>query len=372
MIATKPLSILAGGAGVGKTTTLNAVHAVARQQMRPVWQMALSGKAARRMSDATGEPATTIASFLNRVALDQINLAAEPWLLVIDEASMLDLPTLYRILRAMRPGNSLALVGDPGQLPPIGFGLTFHALVEEDAIPRVELTEVHRQAASTGIPQAAKAICEGTAPDLGTFTGPGVGVSFIEAEPEQAFHVIADVLERLGGIDAAQIIGTVKAREAGVTTLNRSFHATLALGQPTFGGFAVGEPVLWTVNDPELDLLNGTLGRVAGVEDQLKVTWDDGRTLTIPEAQIGDMEHAYAITCHKAQGSQFGRVVVPVYPSRLLDRTLLYTAITRAENQVVLVGDRAALQNALATPAHSSRRLTGIRHHLREQLTAGP
>lgn len=366
MMATKPLSVLAGGAGVGKTTTLKAVHAVARQLMRPVWQMASSGKAARRMSDATGETATTIASFLNRVTLEQINLASEPWLLVIDEASMLDLPTLYRILGAMRAGNSLALVGDPGQLPPIGFGLTFHALVEEDAIPRVELTEVHRQAASTGIPQAAKAIRAGTMPELGSFTGLGVGVSFIESEPEDAFRVIADVLERLGGIDAAQIIGAIKAGPAGVTTLNRSFHSMLASGLPTVDGFAVGEPVIWTVNDPEIELLNGTLGRVVEAADLLQVTWEDGRTLAIAEAQVVNMEHAYAITCHKAQGSQFRRVVVLALQSRLLDRALLYTALTRAEEQVVLIGTRSAIRSSIEARPHSGMRQVGVSRHLKQ------
>jgi exodeoxyribonuclease V alpha subunit len=370
MIATEPLSVLAGGAGVGKTTTLKGAHAVARQQMRPVWQMALSGKAARRMSQATGEPATTIASFLNRIGIGQLDLATERWCLIIDEASMLDLPTLYRILRAMQPGNSLVLVGDPGQLPPIGFGLTFHVLAEENAIPRVELTEVHRQAASTGIPQAAALIREGRVPKFDAFAGPGVGVSFIEAEPKHAFHVIAHVLERLGGTDEAQIIGTIKAGPAGVTTLNRAFHAMLAKGHLDHGGFSVGEPVIWTVNDPELDLLNGTLGCVAEVGEELKVTWDDGHAHTIPEQRIGDMEHAYAITCHKAQGSQFRRVVVPVYSNRLLDRTMLYTAVTRAEEQVILVGDLVALQRSLAALSHESLRSTGIHYHLRARLAS--
>ncbi|MGE0768927.1 MAG: AAA family ATPase [Hyphomicrobiaceae bacterium] len=367
MMISKPLSVLAGGAGVGKTTTLRAVHDLAREQMRPVWQMALSGKAARRMSEATGRPASTIASFLNQITIGRLDLTGD-WILVVDEASMLDLPTLYRILRVMQPSNSLVLVGDPGQLPPIGFGLTFHALVEDNAVPHVELVEVHRQAASTGIPQAAKAIREGTLPDLLPFAGHSNGISFIETEPPAAFQTIADVLERLGGINEAQIIGSVKNGPTGIRWLNQRFHSMLAAGKPELGGFAVDEPVLWTVNDMDLQLLNGALGHVRGVEEGLTIAWDDGRTLTIPAERIGDLEHAYAITCHKGQGSQFRRVIVPVFHSRLLDRTLLYTAITRAEEQVVLVGDATALEYALAALPNPARRMTGIRHHLKRHL----
>jgi exodeoxyribonuclease V alpha subunit len=126
------------------------------------------------IEEATGQPVTTIAAFLAAVAAGNVDPKAE-WLLIVDEASMLDLPTLYRILRPMRPGQGLLLVGDPGQLPPIGFGLTFHAMAESDLIPRVELTEVHRQAASTGIPQTSRAIREGRLPDFLAFEGRGPG-----------------------------------------------------------------------------------------------------------------------------------------------------------------------------------------------------
>lgn len=363
MALSTPLAVLAGGAGVGKTTALRAIHRLAESGMRPIWQMALSGRAAKRMEEATGRPATTIAGFLAKAGAGDIDLQAD-WLLIIDEASMLDLPTLYRILRLMRPGHGLLLVGDPGQLPPIGFGLTFHALAASDLIPRVELTEVHRQAASTGIPQASAAIREGRAPSLVEFGGRRPGVSFIDVAAGGAASAVLDLVDRLGGVGKVQVVGAIKQGPGGVRTLNAAFHALVG-DTSNLGSFAVGEPVLWTRNDYDLGLRNGSLGQVVGVSETLDVLWDDGARIPLTADLLQYLDHAYAITCHKAQGSQFRRVIVPVFKNRLLDRTLLYTAVTRAQEQVVLVGDRAAFTAAIMEPPMPSRRVTAIEFHLR-------
>ena len=365
MALSTPLAVLAGGAGVGKTTALRAIHRLAEHGMRPIWQMALSGRAAKRMEEATARTAMTIAAFLTRAGAGEIDLEAD-WLLIIDEASMLDLPTLYRILRLMRPGHGLLLVGDPGQLPPIGFGLTFHALAANDLIPRVELTEVHRQAASTGIPQASAAIREGRAPSFMEFDGRRPGVSFIDITIGGVASAVIDLVDGLGGVGEVQIVGAIKHGPGGVRTLNAAFHDRVGdTSELDFGGFAVGEPVMWTRNDYNLGLRNGSLGRVIGISETLDVLWDDGARIPLTTDLLQHLDHAYAITCHKAQGSQFRRVIVPVFKNRLLDRTLLYTAVTRAQEQVVLVGDRAAFTAAIVEPPMPSRRVTAIEFHLR-------
>ena len=160
-----PLSVLTGGAGTGKTTVLQVIHDIAEQVGVPVLQMALSGRAAQRLREATGRAASTIAAFLRAAAQGSVHPASEP-LIIIDESSMLDLPLMYSLVRALPARARLLLVGDPYQLPPIGFGLIFHVLAASPSVPRVELVEVHRQAQSSGIPQIAREIRHGIVPSL--------------------------------------------------------------------------------------------------------------------------------------------------------------------------------------------------------------
>ena len=174
-----PLASITGGAGVGKTTVLAAVCALSEVLGAQVYLLALSGRAARRIREATRQPAQTIASWIRSVDAGLIPLDTEPTI-AVDESSMLDLPTMYRLLRRLKRGCRLLLLGDPGQLPPIGFGLVFHAMVREPAIPQVELTKIMRQAASTGIPQVSRDIREGRVPRLPNYRGLENGVSFIE------------------------------------------------------------------------------------------------------------------------------------------------------------------------------------------------
>jgi exodeoxyribonuclease V alpha subunit len=360
---THPVACIKGGAGVGKTTTLRAVHLAAEMLgFGGVVQMALSGRAAKRMTEATGRKAYTIAGFLLGIDIGTIRVDGE-CLLIVDESSMLDLPHCYRIMRRMPPGTKLLLVGDDAQLPPIGFGLTFHAFANHLAVPTVELTEILRQDAVTGIPQASAAIRHGNVPEYAAYTGLAGGVSFIDTPVEEVADKLLDVVNDLGGIGSCQVIGAVKNGPAGVHTINHLFHQLLAAGRPEYHGFAEGEPVIWTSNDYKRNLFNGSLGTVASGNSGLLVEFEGVRH-ALDETDAREMEHAYAITVHKSQGSQFERVVVPVFPSRILDRTLLYTAITRAEKQVVLVGDREAFERAVVNAPMSSLRETGMAFHL--------
>lgn len=176
--------LLVGGAGVGKTTVLKAVVAASEHFGRAVHQMALAGRAAVRMTQATGRKAWTIAAFLNGVEARRIVVGPEA-LVVVDESSMLDLPTLYRILRAIPTSGRLLLVGDPAQLPPIGFGLTLHALVATPKMPKVELRTIRRQSTASGIPMVAAAVREGRVPKLAAFDIGVAGVSLLECRQEE-------------------------------------------------------------------------------------------------------------------------------------------------------------------------------------------
>jgi exodeoxyribonuclease V alpha subunit len=364
---TAPLACITGGAGAGKTSVLTAVCALSETVGAPFYCLALSGRAARRIQEATGRPAQTIASWIHSVDAGLTGVDCGP-MIIVDESSMLDLATAYRLLRRLEPGCRLLLLGDPGQLPPIGFGLVFHTLVREPTVAQIELTEIMRQATSTGIPQVSLEVRDGRVPPLPAYQGLRNGVSFIECSRDEVVHTILDVVNDLGGVGQCRIVGSVKNGPAGVKTINAYFHQLLVSGKVLRHGYAIGEPVLWLRNDAELGLLNGSLGTIIQADDELVVEWEDQGRKVIDYTSLRDLDLAYAITTHKAQGSQFPRVVIPIYRSRLLDRTLLYTAITRAQLQVVIVGDRDAYEEAITNPPNPSLRQTAFRMHLQRQV----
>jgi len=363
-----PVSILSGGAGVGKTTVLKAICEGAERFGGRIILMAVSGRAARRITEATGREAMTIARFLNRVDRGEISLDGEPTI-AIDESSMLDLPTTYRILRRMVPGCRLLFIGDPGQLPPVSFGLVYHILTESALVPQTRLTEIHRQAAETGIPQFSRDIREGKVPQFSEYNGKERGVSFVECGEDGLLDEILKVVDDLGGeFKEIRIISMIRAGIRPISTrrINSHLYTAKAHGrQPERDGFALFEPVIWNKNNYELGLMNGTLGFVEGVSDGLVVAWDDSGSTKL--GGYLDMDRAYAITCHKSQGSAFKRVIIPVFKSKLLDRTMLYTAVTRAQEQVVIIGDRDAFEKAVVSPPTTSVRKTGLHFLLREE-----
>lgn len=379
MALSEPASLLLGGPGVGKTTVLKALHAVARVTGRVVHQAALSGRAARRMVEATGQPACTIAALLHRIDAGELVLTDEP-LLVLDEASMCDLAIVYRLLRRLPSGVRLLLVGDPGQLPPIGFGLVLHVLAAGGEVPRTTLTRVMRQTSASGIPAVCAAIREGRVPALAAPDWAATeGVSLLATPSGDVADAVIDVLARLGGVQggvqggveggmdrgvgAAQIIGSVRRGRGGTEELNARLQRLRAPGRPRLNGrFLAGDPVIATRNDYTLGVMNGELATAVANDEAggLRCRFDD-RELAIPDDYLQrDLELAYAITCHKAQGSQFPTVIVPVTPSRLLDRTLLLTAVSRAQHRVILVGEPSLLAQAITAPPQVSQRLVGL------------
>ena len=360
-----PLSVLTGGAGTGKTAVLRLVHDVAERAGVPVLQMALSGRAAQRLRTATGREASTIAAFLRAAALRLVDPASEP-LIIIDESSMLDLPLTYSLVRALPARARLLLVGDPYQLPPIGFGLIFHVLAASPSVPRVELVEVHRQAQSSGIPQIAHAVRHGVVPSLPDFAGYACGVNFIDAADDAIMDNLVRVLTEWRGCDDVQTLGAIKRGANGIRAINATMHAYASATRKKLEGWdlAEGEPIVYLVNDYEKGLWNGSLGRIDHVVStagkRAMACSLDGVEHELLEQDFQHVDLAYAITVHKAQGSQFKRVIVPVTRSRLLDRTLIYTALTRGIEQVVFIGDRNAFEGAIIATPHSQERQVGF------------
>ena len=362
MALAERFSLVTGGAGTGKTTMLGALHRAAAEAGVPVEMMALSGRAALRMCEATGGTARTIAGWLGLLERGKLQLNGAP-LIIVDEASMLDLGSLYRIMSGAPEGSRFLLIGDDGQLPPVGFGLTLHALIGVPEIPRIHLTEVIRQAAETGIPAFAAALREGTLPDLEAYkTGTATGVSIAACADGEVASTAVTIRRAMGD---ARIVGSVKGTSepasGGTVAMNCLLHdAWIEAKGLAPATFARGEPVIWTVNDYDLELWNGSLGRVVGeVENGLAVRFDEGNRV-IPHELLNNLELAWAITTHKAQGSSFDTVVVPVTQSRLLDRTLLYTAVTRARRRVVLVGNPSVIKEAVQRPASAMRRTSWL------------
>jgi exodeoxyribonuclease V alpha subunit len=358
LAAIQRFALVMGGAGTGKTTLLKAVRHVQEAAGGSILGVALAGRAAQRLREA-GCPARTLAGLLGALERQELPLGGGD-LIVVDEASMLDLPLAYTLLRRLPPETRVLLVGDPHQLPPIGFGLVFGALVGDRSVPQVELTRIHRAAEVTGIPGISRAIRKGSLPHLPAFNGAVPGVSFLPCRPEDAQAVVIETLGALGG--DAQVLSPIKRGPAGTLGINAALHALRSTGKPVWSGLALGDPVIHLENDYEALVFNGTLGVVVEVlPDGIQVQWDGhDRPMDFREDRRYALDLAYAISVHKAQGSQFRRVVIPVFPNRLLDRTLVYTALTRAQEQVVLVGDRDAMEAAVTAPPAPNRRRTGM------------
>lgn len=363
--------ILTGGAGTGKTSVMRVVHDAVRGKGGTIYQMALAGRAKERMREATGHEAVTIAKFLRDVRKEKITVTYND-LVIVDEASMIGLSTLYQIVAALPEGAHLLLVGDPGQLPPIEFGLSFHILAALDTTaPKIELMKVHRQAAETGIPQIAADIRNGIVPTLSGYQGLQDGITFVQCAPEMMMKRMFEIVDELGGTEETQIVGVVKGGTVGTQITNRRFHQWLAerhQREVVMGEyFAIGDPVIYLENDIERELYNGTFGVITGISR------DDTNPGVLCQFEGKDhvdfisgeylykMALAYAVTTHKAQGSQFNRVIVPILKSRLLDRTMIYTALTRARHQVVFIGDRHLFDAAIIAPPSAGLRQVGFK-----------
>jgi exodeoxyribonuclease V alpha subunit len=369
----RKLTVLTGGPGTGKTTTVRAILAALEAASLRVALAAPTGRAAKRLTETTGAEARTIHRLLewtpglNRFA----RCAAEPLetdVVLVDEASMLDVRLAASLLDALAPSARLVLVGDVDQLPPVGAGQVLRALIDSGVAEVVRLTQVFRQAEASAIVRGAHALLRGEVPTPTPAKTRGTGDLFVVPAKDgaEAPATLVRVLRRMAesyGLDPVsdvQVLAPMKKGDFGVDRLNEVLQAELnpeGRARPGRQRFAPGDKVMQTVNDYEREVYNGDLGRVEKVQAGVTYVSFAGVRTSYKDDELEPLALAYAATVHKAQGSEFPAVVVVLHGSHhvMLTRSLLYTALTRAQRLVVLFGDPSAIARAARnTRTHQS------------------
>src|SRR6266699_2399484 len=364
----KKVSILTGGPGTGKSTSIRALLMLLRKRNIDVALAAPTGRAAKRLSEATGAQAKTLHRLLEYAPHDNSYQRNEenplPYqFVIVDEFSMIDILLFYHLLKALPEGEHLLLVGDADQLPPVGPGNVLRDLLRSEALPTVRLTELFRQAQQSKIIVNAHRINAGQMPLLKIETA-GDFFFLSEDDPIRAQHLIVDLVQRrlparygLNPMTDIQVLSPMYRGPTGVNSLNEELQARLnprASMELEWGGrmLRVGDKVMQVRNNYDKAVFNGDIGWVRGINkdnSSLKVEFleESGPLLVKYEFnELDELVLAYAITVHKSQGSEYPAVVLPLVKqhSMLLQRNLLYTAITRAKRLCVLVGQPYAIQ----------------------------
>jgi exodeoxyribonuclease V alpha subunit len=377
------VSVLTGGPGVGKTACTRAIVAEAEAAAMRIALCAPTGRAARRLEEATGHSAQTIHRLLEwmpgREPAFKPGHPLPADLVVVDESSMLNLRLIEVLLGGLAESTHVVFVGDADQLPPIGAGKPFEDLIAAGIVPVVRLTQIFRQAARSMITTAAHEINQGRPPHLEPAGDQDHDFFFIErASPERALDAVVEVVAERApahfGVDPVrdvQVLAPMYRGAVGIDALNQQLQARLnPRGKPAVGErFRVGDRLIQTRNSHELGLMNGSIVFLRADdpdEEEIVVDTDEGGTLTIPYGETATLRLAYAISVHKAQGCEVPVVVGVCHRShsRMLTRPLLYTAITRARSSCVLIGDRAALGTAIGRDDSGSR-YSGLAERLR-------
>jgi len=376
------ISVLTGGPGVGKTVCTRAIVAEARRAGAKIALCAPTGRAARRLEEATGHEAQTIHRLLEWTPGREPAfgpghpLPAE--LVVVDESSMLNLRTMEVLLGGLAESTHVVFVGDADQLPPIGAGKPFEDLIDSGVAPVVRLEEIFRQAARSMITTAAHEINRGRPPSLTPGEGQERDFFLVDRPiPERALDAVVEIVaERVprhydvDPIRDVQVLAPMYRGAVGIEALNQRLRERLnPSGRPALEDrFRIGDRLIQTRNSHELGLMNGSIVFLRGddpEEEEIAVEGDDGE-LTIPYGEAGDLRLAYAISVHKSQGCEVPIVVAVCHRShaRMLTRPLLYTAITRARRSCVLVGDPGALEMAVRRD-DAGRRNSALAERLR-------
>ncbi|MEV8315432.1 ATP-dependent RecD-like DNA helicase [Streptomyces sp. NPDC059900] len=380
---TQKAAVLTGGPGCGKSFTVRSIVELARAKKAKVVLAAPTGRAAKRLAELTGAEASTVHRLLELkpggdAAYDK-DRPLDADLVVVDEASMLDLLLANKLVKAVAPGAHLLFVGDVDQLPSVGAGEVLRDMLSEQSpVPAVRLTHIFRQAQQSGVVTNAHRINSGVPPIT---QGLDDFFLFVEDETEDAGRVTVDVAARRipakFGLDPrrdVQVLAPMHRGPAGAGNLNGLLQQAITPGRPDvpekrFGGrvFRVGDKVTQIRNNYEKGrngVFNGTVGVVTSLdsdEQRLTVLTDEDEEIPYDFDELDELAHAYAVTIHRSQGSEYPAVVIPVTTGAwmMLQRNLLYTAVTRAKKLVVLVGSRKALGQAVRTVS-AGRRCTAL------------
>ena len=380
-----PVSVLTGGPGTGKTTTIKALIAVLESAGKRYALASPTGRAAKRLSEATARPASTIHRLLGYSPKEGFKYTRNNPLrldmLVVDEASMLDLLLAYHLLQAIRPGTHLLLVGDVDQLPAVGAGDVLRDVISSGLVPVTRLSTIFRQAEGSDIILNAHRIRQGHMP---LFPKEGKDFFLFPAETaEEAGEWVKElVCHRIPGKfgfnprNDIQVLSPMYRGPAGVTAFNERLQSLLNPPSPQkpekmlFGQtFRVGDKVMQVQNNYDKEVFNGDIGIVVDINavEHMLVLDFDGRRVEYDWSEADQLVLAYAISVHKAQGAEFPAVVVPFVTAHymMLQRNLLYTAVTRAKQLCVLVGNQRAIGMAVRNDK-IAKRYSALSWRLRE------
>jgi exodeoxyribonuclease V alpha subunit len=367
--------IITGGPGTGKTTLVRALATVFEAVGCPCMLAAPTGRAARRMSEITGRKAVTLHKLLGfnpaegqflRDQDDPLDTGA----VIVDEASMVDLALMSQLIRALPYTARLVLVGDVFQLPSVGPGMVLADLIASGTIRAFELSEVFRQAARSPIIGNAHKVRRGEMPPLEPLApgAPLAEFTFIEEnDPEKLSRTILklcveDLPRQLGldGVRDVQVLTPMHKGPLGTLELNRRLQAALNSNAAKVGGFRLDDKVMHLRNNYPKEVFNGEIGSVCRLDPVRGALWVDydGRQVAYEPADLDELALAYAISVHKSQGSEYPVIILPLVTRHyvMLQRNLLYTALTRARQMVILVGSAKAVRVAVRTDAPGRRR----------------
>jgi len=380
-----PLLVITGGPGTGKTTLVRGLLQLFDRAGLRTLLTAPTGRAAKRMSEATGRDARTIHRALEFSARERRfqrdrDRPLEADAVIVDETSMVDLSLAWSALRAIPPAARLVLVGDVDQLPSVGPGAVLADLIRSGAVPVVRLSHVFRQAEQSAIVATAHAVNEGRAPRR-TVGKPDTDFYFVaREEPEQVAAMVKEMVREriprrfgLDAVDDIQVLTPMQRGLLGAANLNAELQALLNPGgEELVRGTRVyreGDKVMQLRNNYDLEVFNGDVGRIRKIdreEQVVDVSFDD-RPVRYRFEDMDELALAYAVTIHKAQGSEYPCVVVPIHTQHyaMLARNLLYTAITRGKRLVVLVGTERAAWIATRN-AGAAKRWTRLAERIRE------